>query len=169
MKLKIEYLKSQNASAEEMQEAIDKMTEKNCLCTILGSTTLSVNGIENKHDQGVTVCAGPNLQWFNKVTSLNEMVDHIYGRVNLISKPDRPNLFLQELKMYLSFYKEELEKLKIEKSKELERKIATFKKNLLEGIQYYKNLFAEIEERFKPMTINANLILDEVQQEIVQL
>lgn len=169
MRLKIQYLKDRGATSEELQEAIYKMTQKNCLCTTLGSTTLTVNEIDAVvPDQGVTVCAGPNLQWFSKVTNLNEMVDHIYGRTNIISKPDRPNLFMQELKMYLHFYSEELQKFHRENTKDIERRVNAFRKNLLEGIEYYRQLFDNIKVEFNSMVGDSPNILRQAELELLK-
>ena len=47
---------------------------------------------------------GPNLAYFSGIRSLQEMVDHIYGRVNLISK-ERPSMFLNEIVLYINYFK----------------------------------------------------------------
>jgi hypothetical protein len=63
------------------------------------------------------------------------MVDHIYGRVNLLNKRLRPSMFVSELKMYVDYLKKEMEKA----SRDLKQEnyIVLFKANLLSGIDYY--------------------------------
>ena len=68
----------------------------------------------------VTVCPGPNLAYFSKISTLKEMVDHIYGRLNLLDKGPRPHMFMKELSMYLDIFKERID-----------------------GVNYYKDLFTE--------------------------
>ncbi len=72
------------------------------------------------------------------------MVDHIYGRINLLDNRPRPNMFLKELNMYLDIFKERMENFmkNQEDSKEL-KQLQAFQQNLIEGINYYKSLFDE--------------------------
>ena len=72
------------------------------------------------------------------------MVDHIYGRINLLDNRPRPHMFLKELNMYLDIFKERMENFmkNQEDSKEL-KQLQAFQQNLIEGINYYKSLFDE--------------------------
>ena len=72
------------------------------------------------------------------------MVDHIYGRMNLVDNRPRPHMFLKELNMYLDIFKERVEtwKKNTEDSKEY-KQLVSFQENLLDGVQYYKSLFNE--------------------------
>jgi hypothetical protein len=56
----------------------------------------------------VNVCSGPNLAYFSKIASLEEMVGHIYGRIQLLTDSQRPNMFLNELRLYIDYLKNEL-------------------------------------------------------------
>ena len=47
--------------------------------------------------------------YFSKKMSLKEMVDHIYGRVNVITRKDRPNMFIKELNLYIDYLKNKIE------------------------------------------------------------
>lgn len=72
------------------------------------------------------------------------MVDHIYGRISLLDDRHRPHMFLKELGMYLDIFKERVETLLKNPGDTKEQKqLAGFKENLLEGINYYNELFAE--------------------------
>jgi hypothetical protein len=100
--------------------------------------------IEVKPDFKVTVCPGPNLAWFSKISTLKEMVDHIYGRLNLLDNRPRPNMFLKELNMYLDIFKERVEELqKVDDNQKEKKLLIAFRTNLFDGINYYKSLFAE--------------------------
>jgi hypothetical protein len=89
------------------------------------------------------------LAYFSKVSSLKEMVDHIYGRLNLLDKGPRPHMFVKELSMYLDIFKERFENFRknAEDTKE-ERQLIKFQKNLFDGINYYKTLFSEKKKEF---------------------
>ncbi|MCU7491952.1 MAG: hypothetical protein HF309_18850 [Ignavibacteria bacterium] len=147
MNKKMKSLKEMGLSEEEYKKEFDKAAEKTCLCEGLGASALIVNGIETpKQSQAVAVCPGPNLAYFSKVTGLKEMVDHIYGRINLITHPSRPNMFVKELSLYVDyFFKKASESLK-PYPQQTETFLKTFRTNLLEGIKYYKGMIPDITE-----------------------
>jgi hypothetical protein len=57
----------------------------------------------------VAICPGPNLAYFSRKLSLHDMVDHIYGRKNVIERNDRPHMFVKELRLYLKYFMDKLE------------------------------------------------------------
>ena len=141
---KLKELEEMNLPEEEYKEAYDKIIEPECLCIGLGISMLQSKGIAVKENEKVTVCPGPNLAYFSKISSLKEMVDHICGRINLLDKGYRPHMFLKELNMYLDIFKERMEAFQKNTDDVKEkRNLVKFKKNLMDGIDYYKNLFEE--------------------------
>lgn len=138
--LKLEELEKQKSemSSEQIADRKKKITEKACLCVGLVNAAYIENDIEMKgENQGVVVCPGPNLAYFDKEISLSKMIKHIYGNTNVLRDSYRPNMFINELKMYVDFLKKGMQ----ESFSENEKKWNTFRKNLLEGIDYYQNLF----------------------------
>jgi hypothetical protein len=143
-KKKLEELRAENLSQEEFQKAYDAIIEKECLCVGLGVSALESKGIEVGPTDKVTVCPGPNLAYFSKVSSLKEMVDHIYGRINLLDDRPRPHMFLKELGMYLDIFKKRMDDFVKEPENAKEKKqLTAFQKNLFDGIDYYRDLFEE--------------------------
>ncbi|WP_319503081.1 hypothetical protein [uncultured Draconibacterium sp.] len=141
---KLQELEELNLPEAEYKKAYDKIIEPECLCIGLGISMLQSKGFEVKENEKVTVCPGPNLAYFSKISSLKEMVDHIYGRINLLDKGYRPHMFLKELSMYLDIFKERIEAFQKNTDDVKEkRNLVKFKSNLMEGIEYYKNLFGE--------------------------
>jgi hypothetical protein len=69
------------------------------------------------------------------------MVDHIYGRGNILSRTDRPHMFLKELDLYINFFVEALNEAELLLNKQKLAYFKSFEKNLNEGIQYYRSLF----------------------------
>ena len=171
---KIEEIKNQALSKIETIKQIDAVTDKSCICVGLGTAALKVNGLDTKIEgDGVSVCPGPNMAYFSKIKSLSEMVDHIYGRSNVIENADRPNFFVKELKVYVDYLKARIEESTEEMGKKQERYLLKFTNNLQEGIVYYQNLFDGVKERFEDAksTIandleHCKVVLDEMKEEI---
>ncbi|WP_346860047.1 hypothetical protein [uncultured Draconibacterium sp.] len=142
--LKLQELETMNLPEAEYKKAYDKIIEPECLCIGLSVSTQLSKGMAMKDAEKVTVCPGPNLAYFSKISTLKEMVDHIYGRINLLDKGYRPHMFIKELNMYLDIFKEKMENFQknMEDVKE-KRNLVKFKNNLFDGINYYKELFTE--------------------------
>ncbi|SMP35223.1 hypothetical protein [Chryseobacterium profundimaris] len=146
--IKLQELESekQNFSSGIYQRKKQNITEKACLCVGLVNAAYLENGIEIKGEkQGVVICPGPNLAYFNKEVSLSEMVKHIYGRTNIISHKNRPNIFINEMKMYIDYLKKDIEEFSGNITTAQIKKWKTFKENLLKGIDYYQDLLEKTE------------------------
>jgi len=160
-KLKIEELDKESLSPENYIVKYDKIVEKSCTCVGLGTSALLAHGISHKVEgPGVSVCPGPNMAYFNRKMTLKEMVGHIYGKVDVISRNDRPNMFIKELKIYVDYLKEKVEETTSDMTKKQERYLLTFSKNLNEGISYYRNLFTNTKDRFEDKKSEILLELD---------
>ena len=148
--LKLKELDSEDVSSIEYKERFKKIVDKSCICVGLGTSALLVHKIDTKTEgKGVSVCPGPNMAYFSKLMSLNEITDHIYGRANVISRTDRPNMFVKELTIYIDYLKNKLEEAKDSINKKQEIYLTTFAENLNEGIDYYESLFSASKEAFK--------------------
>lgn len=132
-----------NLSINAFENAKAKITEKSCLCVGLANASYLENGIKIKGQaQGVVICPGPNMAYFDQEVSLNDMLGHIYGNKSILRTDDRPNIFVKELKMYVDYLKNEIETVSGQISANQLKKWTSFKANLLEGIEYYQNLFS---------------------------
>jgi len=121
------------------------VTDKDCLCEGLGAGVLLKGGMTPPHKlTAVTICPGPNTAYFNQVVSLRSMVDHIYGRKDLLNGVVRPHMFIKELGLYVQHLKQELERASSDLSVKQQRRLNTFKHNLLDGIQYYAALLQNV-------------------------
>ena len=144
---KIKEIESLDLNETEKKAAIEKITVKSCICVGLGTSVLLVNEIENKVEgPAVSVCPGPNLAIFDKIIGLKEMVDHIYGRTNLLRHVNRPNMFINELVLYYNYLKSEIENFHSPIGEKQKDYFNTFRNNLLNGIEYYFSLANEIEK-----------------------
>lgn len=141
LKLKELYSERESTESENFKLRTNEITEKACLCVGLVNSAYIEHGLEIKGEkQGVVICPGPNLAYFNKEVSLAQMVKHIYGNDNILPDSYRPNLFINELKMYVEYLKKNsAESFPVTDA--VQKKWKTFRQNLLNGIKYYENLF----------------------------
>jgi len=105
-------------------EAAAQVYEKQCICDHLGNGL--INGLGIARRQPVAVCPGPNLVNFRRTYSLEEMVDHIYGRGPSLVSPERPHMFAAELSLYLEHFRRQ--------------PTGAFRDNLLAGLDHYREL-----------------------------
>jgi hypothetical protein len=139
--LKLKQLMASNLPPDSLAEQVERVVEKDCLCEGLGAAALLKDGISHpKKLEAVAICPGPNLAYFSKIATLEEMVSHIYGRINLLNQLVRPNMFVNELNLYLDYFKNEIRKFGNDFNSKQVKRLDTFKMNLMEGIDYYKNM-----------------------------
>ncbi len=149
-RIKLKELDKEHLPSNEHQVKYDAIVEKSCICVGLGTSALLSNKLDTKIEGvGVSVCPGPNMAYFSKKMSLIEMVDHIYGKANMITRTDRPNMFIKELELYIDFLKNKIEKTKESMTNKEKNGLLAFVENLKNGISYYDNLFKEAKDKFQ--------------------
>lgn len=148
-KKKIEKLQSLNLSSDEYEKQYNEVVSKECLCIGLSnSAILKYNLPRIKKLEAVTICPGPNIAYFSKIVSLQEMTDHIYGRMNILTRQDRPHMFIKELLINVDYLKEQVKELK-EANDKLLKDIMHFGNQLLNSIGYYRGLTEKIVKNNK--------------------
>jgi len=158
---KLKELEAQNLSKAAYEYNLNKITEKSCTCVGLGTAALLAYNLDTKIEgDGVSICPGPNLAYFSKVSSLNEMIGHIYGRTNVITRNDRPNMFIKELHIYLEYFKEQIDEFGMNVIEKRRKKLLAFGNNLNDGISYYQNLFEGQKEKVSPSPTCISVQLD---------
>ncbi|MBS1487248.1 MAG: hypothetical protein JST43_06625 [Bacteroidetes bacterium] len=144
---KLEQLKSLSLPVEQYQKQVKEVLDKECLCIGLSNSAVKKNNLKPfKKLEAVTICPGPNIAYFSKVVSLRDMVDHIYGRLNVLTHPNRPAMFVKELSLYVDYLREMIDQTVETFDEKAQKQIQNFSKNISEGIAYYKNLITKIEE-----------------------
>jgi hypothetical protein len=143
--LKIQQLQALSLPKDEYQQQYDEVVEKICLCEgLCSSTYLKYDITTPKENTAVAICPGPNLAYFNGIYTLEDMVKHIYGKMDLLGKIKRPHVFVKELNLYIDYLQTDLQAhiktMSDKKSKQLNK----FKLQLQDGINYYKTLFAQL-------------------------
>ncbi len=164
-KLKIAQLQSLNLAEPVYQKQLTEVLDKECLCIGL-SNAAAINYSETmiKNLTAVNVCPGPNIVNFSNLVSLQKMVDHIYGRENLVTNSERPHMFIAELRLYIYYLKEKLEEgFGSELLISMKKYFTTYYQNIRNGISYYYSLpclSLNIEKQFTNDLNNAELELE---------
>jgi hypothetical protein len=160
--LKIAQLKDMNLPEPAYQQKFEAIVEKVCLCEgLCASTYLKNEMLKPRESKAVSICPGPNLAYFSGKYSLSQMVNHIYGRENLLADVDRPNIFINELNLYLDYLKKDIatqvEALNDKKTKYYNK----FSTQLQEGINYYKALVPNLK-------LQTHLAVQEIQNQLLE-
>jgi len=153
-KNKIEELDTKNLESNDYKVEYNKIVEKSCICVGLGTSALIVNDMDTKIEGvAVSVCPGPNIAFFDKISSLEKMIDHIYGRTNLLKEGFRPNVFVYELSLYYNYLQSLILDAKRTKNPKQIDYITEFKANLQKGIDYYLELTLSYSQLFSEKDI----------------
>lgn len=132
--LKIDQITNSSLSDDEKESGKHQVMEKSCLCAHLGNGSLIRLGIIKPEYGRQEICPGPNIAWFTRKYSMNEMIDHIYGRTASLVPKERPHMFAKELQMYVDYLMEMYRQTNPD-SPEM-RKVNKMASNLQEGMDY---------------------------------
>lgn len=119
-------------------ETVQAVYVKQCICDQLGNGALINLGLM-KSEMPVSVCPGPNIAYFDRLYTLREMVNHIYGRGRSLVPADRPHMFTKDLEMSVDYFGKLAAKL-VKGDTKAYAYLAVFKANLDDGLQYYRGL-----------------------------
>jgi hypothetical protein len=141
--LKLQQLADADLSEPEYEQAYRAVVEKICLCEgLCASTYIKYDILKPRENKAVAICPGPNLAYFSRSYSLEEMVKHIYGASDLLEKINRPHMFIKELNLYIEYLQRDLQSQLKELTDKKRKQLTKFKLQLQEGISYYQSLFA---------------------------
>lgn len=165
-----EELKEKYTDPAIIQAELDKANQKDCLCEGLGASSIIVNNETPANGlDAVAVCPGPNLAYFSGIYSMKEMIDHIYGRFDALNHRYRSHMFINELHLYVDFYKKELNKAVDQMNKKQEKYFTNFRSNLLKGIEYYQNMIPDLSKKKEELMDKMNQELDEIKAKVEQM
>lgn len=166
-RLKIESLQEQNLPKNEYEFEYNKVIDRSCTCVGLGTTALIAHGLDTRVEgAGVSICPGPNMAYYDKFVSMGDMIGHIYGRKNIISRTDRPHMFVKELNLYIDFLKGKVGDASKAPTEKEQKYLQMFAANLEEGVNYYFDL---IENEGKELTNAQTIIKDELEKSFTVL
>ncbi|MBD0836567.1 hypothetical protein ICJ84_14095 [Aestuariibaculum suncheonense] len=163
--LKIKALDELNLSDKAYNDQYNKIIEKSCTCVGLGTSALLKYNLDTKTEgKGVSICPGPNMAYYSRIMSLKNITDHIYGRDNMISRTDRPHMFVKELFIYMDYLKQKMEAAMVDMTKKEEKYLSTFISNMNKGIAYYKLLFLQLQNNFQELKTDILYQLEQGEQ-----
>ncbi|NOY86988.1 MAG: hypothetical protein GXP52_06775 [Deltaproteobacteria bacterium] len=141
---KLPHMEDEELTEEQFNWIKEDVLAKSCLCHDLSGGATLENGIDPKATPAI--CCGPAIVNFSKIATLEEMVDHIYGRLSLLTSSDRPHMFIRELSINLDYLKGEMEKFSLGLMNTAPKYFREFKDNLATGIEYYMKLAEQFVE-----------------------
>jgi hypothetical protein len=169
-RLKIRELQSLGLSEDVYRDRFDDVTEKICLCEgLCSSAYLKYNINKPKENTAVSICPGPNLAYFSRTYSLDEMVSHIYGKLDLLGNIKRPHIFIKELNLYIDYLQADIEKHLKELKDKKRKHLTQFKAQLQEGIIYYKGLFEQWPDQTSDFLKNCYTELTNSENKLLEL
>ncbi len=131
-------------TATQFEKQFKDLTAKECLCNGLSTSVMHIHKMDRKLEkEGVSICPGPNLAYYDKTSTLLDMTNHIYGKQSIMQRTDRPNMFVKELGLYVDYLKDKLNASLNIMDKKQERYFKKFLNNMEEGIAYYQDLFTK--------------------------
>lgn len=169
-KLKIAELDNGTLSETEYSAAYHAIVDKSCICVGLGTSALLVNDLNTTSEgAGVSVCPGPNIAHFSKRVPLSTMIDHIYGRINIIETEDRPFFFMKELSMYSKILHDNAADTNHNTSSKTRDALCAFRNNVLAGIAYYESLLPTLSLSSESLRNSITETIERVKHDIMQL
>jgi hypothetical protein len=166
---KLKQLKSLDIPEDERQQQIQQVLDKECLC--VGLSNAAVKNYHTKpfnKSEAVNICPGPNIAYFTEVVSLQKMIDHIYGRTNIIQQVDRPHMFIKELRLYVDYWTEMIAETRGTIDAKRKTYLQSFYNNLMNGISYYRSLTEQVTDEFSSLKNSVKEGLDSAEDELNQ-
>lgn len=133
-----------NLPKDKQAEASSSVIRKACICHDLAG------GLERNYHlnpkASPSVCCGPNIVNFSDISTLEEMVGHIYGRLSRLTNPNRSHMFITELSLNVDHLGREIKKASQEMVDKTSQNFYVFKSNLIDGIEHYRKLAEKMTE-----------------------
>lgn len=164
-KMKLAKLIEEHLPLKIFEKRKQSLQAKSCICHDLAGSVTKTLGIDN--DALTALTPGPNIVNFSKVSSLKDMVDHIYGRINLIISEKREHMFLSELELYIDHFKSKFNDISLGVVvDEGQKQLIEFGSNLLDGISYYRELTEKFVGTKREVFLSK---LESLKQEVLEI
>ncbi len=135
---KLKHLPTEGFSPEQLALVTETVSGRLCACHELSGGAVQIYGIQPRVN--ALVCPGPNIVDFSRTASLDEMVGHIYGRESIMTRTDRPHMFLREITIYTEYLRKQVGLFALHLCDSTLQYLQEFKDNLLAGVRYYAEL-----------------------------
>jgi hypothetical protein len=157
---KLASLEQAELTPQQREATKESVLAKSCICHDLAGAATRKHGIDLQATPAI--CCGPNIVNFSKLATLDEMVGHIYGRLSLLTNPQRPHMFVRELMLYIDYLGKELDNCSQGIEKRAAKYFSQFRENLLCGIEHYRQVAERLAEEQKTDFLSALQTLQEV-------
>lgn len=169
----LKKFKAGESTGEYLNRVLDSVFNKSCLCRDLAAGVLQKNDIADP-EAFTAVCCGPNIINFNKTATLEEMMDHIYGRDSLVVPADRPHVFIAELLIFIEYLRSEYNKYVDGMIERTESYFNELSQNILSGIEYYRSIASQIHQQKKEKFLNeletaSNSLMEFLNRQTIQV
>ncbi len=144
--LRLRALERSDLSPTAKAALSSRALEKACICADLAGGAVKRLGL--KGSLTASVCTGPNIAYFSKRVSLEEMLDHIYGRLDLLKGVERPHQFIKELRLNIEYLRKRWDELNAGWGRDREADLRAFAENLNKAIVLLEELFHETPDIF---------------------
>ncbi len=169
-KKKIEHLQSLNLPEADYQRQLQMVLDKECLCIGLSNAAIKKYSLKPfRKLEAINICPGPNIAYFTEIVSLWKMIDHIYGRTNIIQRTDRPHMFIKELWLYVDYWIELLAEGREALDHKRKAYVQDFYENLVRGIAYYRGLTHKLDEELASLKTGFEDSLDVAERQLKEL
>lgn len=142
---------------------VERLQAPACICVDLTGSYLASTD-EAASTPPPAICPGPNIINFQAERSLEEMVDHIYGRANILTRSDRPHMFAREAQLYLEIMDEELGLLGTALAVRKEKDLSKTLDGLQAGFDFYRGMAPALPELDRDAFVQQ---LDELQAAVL--
>jgi hypothetical protein len=140
-RLKLEQLASQHLSKRQMTHQRDAVTAKSCICHDLAGCATLKCGIDPK--AWPAMCCGPAIASYTRITTLDEMANHIYGRHPLPGRKRSNHMFTRELLLNIAVLRQNVLKLARGLWAGKPRHLQEIKANLVQQIAEYRKMLKD--------------------------
>ncbi len=138
VKRKLDQLATGDLTPKQVETITEMVLSVDCVCHELSGGAAEVYDLPLSVNP--LICPGPNIADFSREATLAEMVDHIYGRISIMTRTDRPHTFVREIAIYAEYLKKQISLFELELIDSTPLFFQEFKDNLLAGIGYYEDL-----------------------------
>ena len=83
--------------------------------------------------------------------------------------PDRPNMFVKELHIYLDYFKEKLNEAQENRTKKQEKYLSKFSSNLNDAVHYYLQLNQELKNKVDDLKSDLSVELNTAKNRLSEL
>ncbi len=148
---------------------VERLQAPACICVDLTGSFMETSSKENSTPPPA-ICPGPNILNFQGTFELEQLVGHIYGEQDILTRPERPHVFLREVELYLEVFDEDLEVVDTAVQVRTKPQLKKTLEGLAEGMRFYGELLSQLpESEQRKFSLKLKVLAKEIAQRLRQL